>query len=323
MHTIWESFLQSEHAAIGNDDSSHQTATKSIYSVSQFGILTVSGSDAARLLQGQLTCNVNDIGEDQSNLAAFCNPKGRVITTILLVKAQQAYLLILPVDLLDTVKQRLQKYILRSAVTIEDSTHSLGLFGLSDESNTPITLPALEPAAGQLAPISVALPTAVNLSLVIASPEQAIILWTNFVREGFAPRDAQCWLYLNILAGIPWLDLQTTEEFIPQMLNLDKLGAISFNKGCYTGQEIVARTHYLGQSKRRLFLAEAHITNPPEVNTDIVDAESPGQSIGKVLQAACQQERCKMLVVLQTSENQQFRLKLSNQNQDSITVLTL
>ena len=108
------------------------------------------------------------------------------------------------------------------------------------------------------------------------------------------------------------------------MLNLDKLGGISFNKGCYTGQEIVARTHYLGKAKREMFLAECDVLAPPEPNSTIID-DSTGteQSVGKVLYAQKRQNTCKMLVVLQISDTNAYNLRLKNHNQDKITLLTL
>jgi hypothetical protein len=131
--------------------------------------------------------------------------------------------------------------------------------------------------------------------------------------QGFQVRDAAHWLYLDIETGMPWLTLATSEQFIPQMLNLDKLGGVSLTKGCYTGQEIVARTHYLGKAKRTLFLAECQIAKP-EPNSDIID--TGGQVLGNVLLA----ENHKTLVVLQNSDTAQLRLK--DYNQAFLTLLS-
>jgi folate-binding protein YgfZ len=163
-----------------------------------------------------------------------------------------------------------------------------------------------------------------NRNLIIAGADNAQALWEKQVKLGFQPEDSAQWRYLDIISGIPWLTAETSEEFIPQMLNLDKLGGISFNKGCYTGQEIVARTHYLGKAKREMFLAECDVLTPPEPNSIIID-DSAGteQSVGKVLYAQNGQNTCKMLVILQISDTTAYNLRLKNHNQDKITLLTV
>ena len=118
------------------------------------------------------------------------------------------------------------------------------------------------------------------------------------------------------MSGIPWLTVATSEQFIPQMLNLDKLGGISLTKGCYTGQEIVARTHYLGKAKRALFVAECPTENP-EPNASIIDAS--GQVVGNVLQA----HDGKLLVVLQLTDTDTAQLRLNDYNQAPVTLLTV
>jgi hypothetical protein len=163
-----------------------------------------------------------------------------------------------------------------------------------------------------------------NRRLIIAAADNAQTLWAEQLKLGFQPDRSAQWRYLDIISGIPWLTAATSEEFIPQMLNLDKLGGISFNKGCYTGQEIVARTHYLGKAKREMFLAECDTSTPPEPNSTITD-DSAGmeQSVGKVLYAQNGGNSCKMLIVLQVSDTNTYNLRLINDSQDKITLLTL
>jgi folate-binding protein YgfZ len=215
-------------------------------------------------------------------------------------------------------------YVLRSDVTLTDSSNELCLIGLCD--------PAIEaePLFGTVQQDTIA----VNLSnryLVIAEADKAIALWSERVNhQSFQPEDSDQWRYLDILSGLPWLTIETSEEFIPQMLNLDKLGGISFKKGCYTGQEIIARTHYLGKAKRAMFLAECNTLTAPKPNSTIID-DSTGteQSIGNILLA--QRSRVsqenketifKMLVVLQIADAENYNLKLKNRNQDKVILLT-
>jgi folate-binding protein YgfZ len=333
MNHSWKKFLLDAHASFENDNqivfpSNGIEGHKRIYPISNLAVLTVAGKDAAKFLQGQVTCNVDDITETLSGFGAFCTPKGRVITTFLLSKSKDVYFLIMPDQLLATVKKRLQMYILRSDVTLTDGSEDLCLIGLWDSDKQTGTSAASEPlftaSTQEDALVCISLPQ--NRYLIIAEPLNAIALWSNLVSSGqhFIPDNSAQWRHLDIISGIPWLTIETSEEFIPQMLNIDKLGGISFNKGCYTGQEIVARTHYLGKSKREMFLAECVTANSPEPNTPLFD-DNVGEEeiVGRVLQAQNQQDICKMLIVLQIAETKTYNLKLKSDNRNKITVLTL
>jgi folate-binding protein YgfZ len=324
MNQNWKSFLLSRQASFDGNDrvvfpSTQPETPNRIYPVTHLAVLTVAGKDAAQLLQGQMTCNVNDVNENLSSLGAFCNPKGRAIATFLLVKTHPAFLLVLPAELLQTVKERLQKYVLRSDVTINDGSDEFCIIGISqaDARTGPLFFTRQDDV------ISVNFSSTGHRYLVIAPAEKAIGFWSDRVnRLGFQPDDSDRWRHLELLSGIPWLSAATSEEFIPQMLNIDKLGGISFNKGCYTGQEIVARTHFLGQAKREMFLAEAHTLTAPEANTTIIDGNSNiGSVVGKVVSAYQQDSICTLLVVLQIPANRFDNLRLTGPNQNKITLL--
>jgi hypothetical protein len=327
MNQNWKNFLLSQNATFESDTRITFPAkadhnAKTIYPITHLAVLMVSGKDADKLLQGQITCNVNDVTGIKSSLGALCNPKGRAITTFLLVKTGEDFLIVLPVELLETVKKRLQMYVLRSDVTLTDSSDQHCLIGLCHPAN-----PA-EPlfATTQEEIIVVNISATQSRSLVIAKADKAIALWSDRADyQGFQPENSEQWRYLDIISGIPWLTTETSEQFIPQMLNLDLLGGISFNKGCYTGQEVVARTHYLGKTKRALFLAECDTSSTPAPNSTIID-DSTGteQAIGRVLLAQrsyVAHENCKMLIVLQVSDSDTNNLKLKDNNQHKITLL--
>jgi len=322
MNPDWKKFLLSENAVFATDTqiafpSNADKTDKHIYPLGHLGVLTVTGKDAAKLLQGQITCNVNDITEAKSSLGALCTSKGRVITTFLLVKAADAFLLVLPAELLESVKKRLQMYILRSDVKLTDSSDTLCLIGLEHPEIAGVDL--FVTTQGDTIAVNFS-----NRYLVIAAPDKAIALWSERVgKQGFQPQASEQWRYLDIISGIPWLTTETSEEFIPQMLNLDKLGGISFNKGCYTGQEIVARTHYLGKAKRAMFLAECDVQTAPQPNTQIItDGNESEQDSGKVLLAQNNNGHCKMLVVLQLAD-ESCQLRLKDEQQTPITLLPL
>ena len=330
MNPNWKSFLLSENALFEDDNRiifpplAPDEHNKRIYPIADLAVLSITGKDAATLLQGQITCNIHDITQTQGSLGAMCNPKGRAISTFLLINTSDEFLMVLPKELLETVKKKLQMYILRSQVSIIDKSESLCLIGLYD-SGSPDPRPLF--ASHQENHQSIKLSPTESRYLFILPPEQAQAFWTEQLdHHGFQPDDSSQWRYLDIIAGIPWLSAATSEEYIPQMLNLDKLGGISFTKGCYTGQEIVARTHYLGKTKREMFLAECATQTPPPANAVIIDDNAGAdteQGVGKVLLAQKHQQSCKMLIVLQVSDTHSYQLKLRDSPQDRIGLLTL
>jgi folate-binding protein YgfZ len=313
MNSSWKNFLLTQAVDVDTDAQAPAAVSRNnIYPLSQLAVLSIGGHDAAQLLQGQITCNINELSEEKSSLGALCNPKGRVIATFLLVKTQDAFLMVLPRELLEGVKKRLQMYILRSAVTLTDRSDTLCLIGLRPAE------PQAEAFSTQQLPVLRV--DFFRRLLIIAEPAQAMAFWSAQIAAGFQPQTPEQWRYLDMLSGVPWLTTATSEQFIPQMLNLDKLGGISFNKGCYTGQEIVARTHYLGKAKRVLFLAECTTSTPPAVNAALID--NSGQTLGTVVSVHNQQTHCTLLVVLPLSDTGNAALTLNDANQTPLTLLT-
>ncbi|MDD2801237.1 MAG: folate-binding protein, partial [Methylococcales bacterium] len=284
MNSDWKNFLLDERGVLTTDNridfsGSEPDAKKRLCPVTQLGVLTVAGKDAVSFLQGQITCNMHDITDNKSSLGAICNPKGRVITTFLLVKRDDVYLLLLPVELLAPIKKRLQMYVLRSAVTLTDSSDELCLIGCSQLDVQTSANDQLGSTTRQQGRLTIDLSRQVNRQLLITDAEDAQQFWQEQIgKYGHQPASSEVWRSLDIIDGIPWLTTETSEEYIPQMLNLDTLGGISFTKGCYTGQEIVARTHYLGKAKRQMFVAECDLTEPPAANAAIID-DSTGESV--------------------------------------------
>jgi len=358
MNPNWKDFLRSEQACFETDTQISFPAVtdqhnQRIYPLAHLAVLTVSGKDAASFLQGQITCNIHDLSEIKSSMGALCNPKGRAIATFLLIKTGSAFLMVLPVELLQTVKKRLSLYILRSDVVLTDSSDELCLIGLSTtapvhrppfsggvapcapEGIPPASLQSSAPESATGALFSTSQQDVITVylghrRLIAASPEQAVALWTERTRHGYQPANSAHWRYLDIVSGLPWLTTETSEAFIPQTLNLDKLGGISFNKGCYTGQEVIARMHYLGKAKKAMFLAECSTPDIPAPNSIIIDdnlindsapsGAEPEQTAGRVLLAERQGASCKLLIVIQISDTGAYRLRLADQHK--LTILT-
>lgn len=326
MNPIWKDFLIARQGKFLSETAvafppQAEANNNGIYALPHLAVLTVSGNDAAHFLQGQLTCNVNDISETKASLGAFCNAKGRVITTFFLVRINDAYAMILPADLLEKVSKKLQMYKLRADVALTDSRNDYCLIGLSiPKPCEVIALPGQDLETLHTDGWIVKLPSAVPRYLLIGETKTAMEQWSRLTGEfNFQPRNSDHWRAQDIQAGIPWLSLTTSEEFIPQMLNLDKLGGISFDKGCYTGQEIIARTHYLGKNKRELYLAETDATPAPVPNSGIFDQD--GHPIGKVLQAETDTVNCKMLVVLPIEYGTSDQLMLEQPAHHAIRII--
>ncbi|WP_150048922.1 MULTISPECIES: CAF17-like 4Fe-4S cluster assembly/insertion protein YgfZ [Methylomonas] len=281
------------------------------YPLRHFAVIEITGADAESFLQGQLTCNVKEIDSSCAGIAGYCNPQGRVISTVLLVKSPDGFLAILPRSLAEKVSKRLQMYVLRSRVNLAVDG-GWRLFGCCPEQAAESRAPAdrLFPCHLENANLWVCLP---------GGPLRYLIL-TKAVQPISADGDDAQWGYWDVLAGVPWFGLEQSEQFIPQMLNLDRLGGVSFTKGCYTGQEIVARTHYLGKSKRALWVGRVAASLPVG---DYKVLASDGQTKqGDVLAVQSYQAETALLMVLQSLDEIGKQLILSDQNHTPVTVVS-
>ncbi len=290
-----ESFLIGEHApAVAGADGVFSAGTAeaktAICTLNHLAVLAVTGSQAGAFLQGQMTCSIADVHETKASFGAFCTAQGKVISTFLLVKCTAGYHLVMPEVLLATVTGHLQKYILRADVQLtgcQDSVCVLGVFDTTHESQPLFSCqssPLVSIAFGQR-------------HMVLLEQAQADDFFKEKVQKrGFVAVHSSRWRYQDIIDGLPWLAAETTGQFIPHMLNLDKLGGISFNKGCYTGQEVVARTHYLGKAKRGLAVFGIDPPVQPFAHSVLVDSQ--GQAAGRVLNAVQYHDSARLLCVL-------------------------
>jgi folate-binding protein YgfZ len=226
--------------------------------ITHFDLLRFHGRDAKAFLQGQLTCDLDQVMSDQAQFGGYCTPKGRLLANFMLWSDTQGYLMHLPADVCASVADRLRKFVLRSDVRIERESglRALGLAG-------PAAPALLQQALGALPHRRLAITADARASVVRLPGESFVVfaastamaaLWELLAKRA-VPAGAECWNWVQIEAGVPWITVATQDQFLPQMIGLDALGGVSFDKGCYTGQEIVARTHYLGEVKRKLRLA--------------------------------------------------------------------
>lgn len=262
-----------------------------ICDLSHLGLLEVSGDDAVTFLQGQVTNDVRLIGDNHAHYTGYCSPKGRLLALFFAFSHNQKLHLEFNQKLLEPIAKRLKMYVMRAKVTINDVSDSTVKIGLSGNNIADLLAPffatvpklAYESASTENGTI-ICMPNAgIPRYQIIGNTEQAKALWQT-LKKDCKPVGKACWEWLEIQAGIPDVYPSTQEEFVPQMLNLDALSAINYKKGCYTGQEIVARTHYLGKVKRRTQLAHIASDGGPAIGDDVMDTNQ--QAIGKIVRCA-------------------------------------
>ncbi|MDR2508228.1 MAG: folate-binding protein YgfZ [Candidatus Accumulibacter sp.] len=280
----------SGNADIAFDDETAESAAARdstvVCPLTHLGLIAFSGDDAKTYLHNLLTSDVNRLEDCALQYSAWCSPKGRILSNFILCRADGAYRALLSAGLIETTLKRLRMYVLRSKVTLtEEPAALIGLSGPEAAGIlTALALPAPESGAAafdggtllRLDPLRY---------IVTAETDRAIELWEKIERKA-PPVGNSAWRWLDIRAGIPLITEASAEKFVPQMIGLDKIGGVSFTKGCYPGQEIVARSHYLGQIKRHLCRLHLTLGETPRAGEDIFDSENAGTACGTLICAA-------------------------------------
>jgi len=247
-------------------------------------LLRISGVDAESFLQGQLTCDLRRVTPASAQYGGYCSPQGRLLATFVLMPKPQGYLMLLPADLAEAVAARLKKFVLRAQVGIERerSVRAIGLGGPRAAAvlGKAIGQPPARPLEMVLYPAATLLRLPGDAFVALAPAADVAPLWDSLANAA-VPAGSAAWDWLQVRSGIPWITPATQDQFIPQMLGLDAIGGVSFEKGCYPGQEIVARTHYLGEVKRRL--RSGHVGDAARPGDMLVGG---GQSRAVVVNAA-------------------------------------
>jgi folate-binding protein YgfZ len=302
MKTHWKDFLKDAGAEFadglvlhfGNPHREQEVALSGTVfaDLSHLGLIAAQGADAESFLQGQFSNDVTRTAAATSQLNAYCTPKGRILGLFRLFRIADTFYLRLPADTLEPVLQRLRMYVLRAAVTLEDASDNLLGIGVAGEG-----------AAGELAAAGVPVPEQVNqvaaaealtvlrvpgihprFEIYATSLAAATRLWDAFNVHA-APVGESAWRLLEIQAGLPTIHAGTAELFVPQMLNLQLLDGLDFRKGCYPGQEIVARTRYLGSLKRRMYAGHTSADAPPQPGDPLYLESDPEQAVGRIVDA--------------------------------------
>ncbi len=239
------------------------------------GVLSVAGPDAVTFLQGQVTNDVEALSPGAWQFAAWCSAKGRVLVVFALHRTRlDAFELMLPATMLPAIHKRLAMFVLRAKVVIEDASAAAVRFGIGGPAAADRLVSAIGtlPAPHEVARIGNACVRALpgGRFMISAPTATAIELWSQ-LSAGARPAGEPAWRWLRVRGGVPRIVAATSDQFVPQALNLDALDGVSFRKGCYAGQEIVARTQYLGRLKERLVLARlsANVAPPGSGRTAV------------------------------------------------------
>jgi tRNA-modifying protein YgfZ len=276
MNTDWKQFLQEQTIAppLQSIELTENDGGNIICDLSNYDTLVVAGGDAASFMQGQFTNDVNDVDAGHSQLDAVCNNKGRMIANFRLFNYQQNYFISIDNSLSQKTIDHLGTYILRAEVAIQDVSEQLIHLGVSGDDAEKRLKPFLGELPQDVDSVSsnedyIAIRVAGSRPggrpryEIFCQLEQAKKLWQSLADQGNAA-SPDSWNYLNIKAGLPFIDANTSEAFVPQMANMDLINGVSFTKGCFTGQEIIARTHYLGKQKRRCYRLKIDTDRQPD-----------------------------------------------------------
>ncbi|KMQ79935.1 Folate-dependent protein for Fe/S cluster synthesis/repair in oxidative stress [Candidatus Burkholderia pumila] len=258
--------------------------------LTQFGVIDIKGEDAASFLHNQVTNDVQHLHASTARLAGYCSPKGRLLGSFLIWRAADTIRLLIAQDVQAAVQKHLSMFVLRAKAKLSDATPELAIVGFAG--NVRAALSGLFDALPDGVHVKVDGPYGVLIRVPDAQ-RRPRFLWIGAKAdvEAHLPKldeklrrvPAELWDWLDIHAGEPRITHATVEQFVPQMVNYDVLGAVNFKKGCYPGQEIVARSQYRGTIKRRTALAHAENATP---GAELFHSGDPSQPCGMVVNVA-------------------------------------
>lgn len=300
-HSDWQSFLSGQGAVVsegttqsfGDVEQELRAAMHEsiVADLSHLALVEVHGVDATDFLQGQLTNDVTRVSPALAQPSAWCNAKGRVITGLMVFERDGGLFLQAPHELSAKILQRLRLFVLRAKVSLDDASARLVRIGVSGHevharlAETLANFPETEYATRTADALTLCRLPGTTPRTEIVGPMQAMKPVWELAASHATRAGAQAWKLADILAGLPTVYSATSEHFLPQMLNMDALSAVSFKKGCYVGQEIVARTQHLGRIKRRMFLAKSACSTLPAPGADILGGGEHSVSVGTIVDA--------------------------------------
>ncbi|WP_290647719.1 hypothetical protein [Aquisalimonas sp.] len=281
------------------------------------GVIRVVGQDAPAFLHAQLSHSVDDQGTEQWRLAGYCNPKGRLLGLFQVVRLEaDDFLLLTDASLIEPLVKRLRMFVLRARVALQDFTAHAGVWGATGSGAAALTELTGTLPQGVGAAMHAGDTTVLNLNadterfLVIAHARDAAGLWRGLT-AGSRPITPAAWTLLEVRAGVPSITAGTSERFVPQQVNLDLIDGIDFRKGCYPGQEVVARMHYRGKASRRMFGLATPGGQAPAPGDSVLTAD--GETAGEIVQGVAGPTGVEALAVLRVEFRDRQDLRIAGQ----------
>lgn len=316
MNTPWTDFLTQAGARLENSEIRFDTPEAEaraadmgtvVVPLTHLGLIRSSGEDAPTLLHNLFSNDIKKLAADGAQWSSFNTPKGRMLASLLLWPEASGHLVVASADIQPMLLKKLSMYVLRSKAKLTDASQDTVLIGVSGSDAQAIlnragfSTPAADlhqARAGETACVQLN-----EVSYVLALPvNHATAAFEALTTAGAVKAGTAAWQLSMIRAGLPLVTAATQEEFVAQMLNFDLIGGVSFNKGCYPGQEIVARTQYLGKLKKRMYRVRIDGEQPLQPGTDLFTPDFGTQSAGKIVNSVKSPDGgYEALAVMQTS----------------------
>ncbi len=338
MNKDWQTFLSKQGGVFdegvlktfdGNDAYPDLTQTY-LCDLSELGLIKASGKDAHNFLHGQFTNDLNLVTADNSQLSSYCNPKGRILSIFRVFMQNDDYFLLMRRDVIEPVLKKLTMFKLMAKVELTDISDELVLFGVAGpdfnsllkESNLPVP-DEIDQSIHISEATVIRTPSESSRLLFISNPEKAATIWKSLSNK-LTQSTSNVWNLHDIHSGVAQVTAETSEAFIPQMVNLELVGGVNFQKGCYPGQEIVARTHYLGKPNRRMYRISINTSTSPLPGTNIFSIKDGEQPVGKIVSVQnSANDTCDALTVLRTEKENDDELRLESLTGPKVTTLKL
>ena len=326
-----QQFLNQEIMTPLNSSSLQAMEVGYLSALTDLSLIEVTGENAAEFLHNQLSNDVQHLESDQARLAAYCTPKGRMLASLLFWKTGSSIYLQISSTLQATIQKRLQMFVMRAKVKLNNVSDDYVAIGLGGE-NAGKTLQLWFPQ----------LPESLNAkidnefgSLIRAADafgharyewiiKRAALenIWSE-LKGKLTQVSNSTWRRAEILAAIPHITDKTQELFVPQMVNFELIGGVNFKKGCYPGQEIVARSQYLGKLKRRMFIAEI-ISSDVQAGMEVFSSTDASQPCGSIVNAEIQDENSYIcLVEMKVADQEAGNIHLGGNSASTLKFLTL
>lgn len=300
-------------------DSAKALTLNGVATLTHLGVIKIVGEDAAKFIHGQLTQDFSLLGLDTARLAAFCSSKGRAQASFIGFKrGPEEILLICSRDILPSTLKRLSMFVMRAKARLGDATDEYALFGLAGDAIKTIAGSATSAwAKADFGDVSV-----VNLYPADVAPRQLWVAPTGAPAPSGVPMPLELWQWSEVRSGVATITAPVVEAFVPQMLNYESVGGVNFKKGCYPGQEVVARSQFRGTLKRRAFLVHADVALA--AGDEVFPEADDSQPAGTVVQAAVNpQGGFDAIVSAQLSAVEGGTLRLGGDGRPSLRLLPL